>query len=522
MIFRELFSSNPGDQKWVKCILGVLKYFILDFRSWDLNKYNHLKDGLDALSITFVVMSEISDRFMILYHKIALDVNSNPFLEARKSYGGTRSLQNFKYGEELYRVFILPLSVWNIVKSAKNYVKFQLSKQTGAEIIFQETQRGLNRIKAWGTDTELGNVEEIISNISKTSSELNLNTESGHLIVENAYCVFFQGGSEESELSFEKYRGIHHAAHNTQEIYVPKLIIVSTDKSYKDFERKLVQQWNILRTKYNAVLHGDLYFSISFGTLYVMNIKRDARLNVSELNNLFTTIDTRKKEAWSAPKAFGSKTKEVSYSFSFHPVVFSKSDEIRKVLERLGFTYNNGDKKTKISVRCKGPNFMTMYDYDDNCELCWVRYCDIKWFTATILPVTLHKSTQIMNIRCKLQSCRELDGKIVNKKKIKCLETATNGYQLLLPIPVSYAKEKLVESYTLTNWFGGYKVMVEIAKVTELNDVAGKLVRNNAPRLEILVLPEIPKIDTSEEELKSYTRHIWLWTLDFAANIENM
>lgn len=64
--------------------------------------------------------------------------------------------------------------------------------------------------------------------------------------------------------------------------------------------------------------------------------------------------------------------------------------------------------------------------------------------------------------------------------------------------------------------------MVEIAKVTELNDVAGKLVRNNAPRLEILVLPEIPKIDTSEEELKSYTRHIWLWTLDFAANIENM
>lgn len=200
----------------------------------------------------------------------------------------------------------------------------------------------------------------------------------------------------------------------------------------------MVQQWNILRTKYNTVLHGDLYFSISFGTLYVMNIKRDARLNVSELNNLFTTIDTRKKEAWSAPKAFGSKTKEVSYSFSFHPVVFSKSDEIRKVLERLGFTYNNGDKKTKISVRCKGPNFMTMYDYDDNCELCWVRYCDIKWFTATILPVTLHKSTQIMNIRCKLQSCRELDGKIVNKKKLnvwKQLQTDTNYCcQFLFPM----------------------------------------------------------------------------------------
>lgn len=72
----------------MKCIFGVLKYFILDLRFWDLNKFNYLKDGLDVLSIIFVVMLEILDRFMILYYKIVFDVNSNFFLEVRKFYGG--------------------------------------------------------------------------------------------------------------------------------------------------------------------------------------------------------------------------------------------------------------------------------------------------------------------------------------------------------------------------------------------------------------------------------------------------
>lgn len=146
-----------------------------------------------------------------------------------------------------------------------------------------------------------------------------------------------------------------------------------------------------MRIKYNVVLYGDLYFSIFFGILYVMNIKCDVRLNVLELNNFFIIIDIRKKEVWSVLKVFGLKIKEVLYLFLFYLVVFFKSDEIRKVFECFGFIYNNGDKKIKIFVRCKGLNFMIMYDYDDNCEFCWVRYCDIKWFIVIILLVILYK-----------------------------------------------------------------------------------------------------------------------------------
>lgn len=92
----------------------------------------------------------------------------------------------------------------------------------------------------------------------------------------------------------------------------------------------------------------------------------------------------------------------------------------------------------------------------------------------------------------------------------------------MLLIFVFYVKEKFVELYILINWFGGYKVMVEIVKVIELNDVVGKLVWNNVLRLEIFVLLEILKIDILEEELKLYIRYIWLWMFDFVVNIENM
>lgn len=48
------------------------------------------------------------------------------------------------------------------------------------------------------------------------------------------------------------------------------------------------------------------------------------------------------------------------------------------------------------------------------------------------------------------------------------------------------------------------------------------LVRNGAPRIEILVLPDIPNISSSEEEIKSYARHIWQWTLRLAAEMEKI
>lgn len=121
-----------------------------------------------------------------------------------------------------------------------------------------------------------------------------------------------------------------------------------------------------------------------------------------------------------------------------------------------------------------------------------------------------------------MQSSRDLDGKHVSKKDMKTLKADTNGYQLPQSCHVVYAREKVVQSYSLADWFPGYKVMVEIATVNELKEDAGKLVPNGNARVEVLVLPEIPNIYTPAEELTSYARHLWKWTLDLAAEFEEM
>lgn len=340
--------------------------------------------------------------------------------------------------------------------------------------------------------------------------------------MENAYCLVFQGGCEKSELTFEKYGGTHREMHNEQERYVPKLIHVNSDRNCNDFETRFIQQWNVLRTGYNAVFHGDLFLSISFGKFYVMNIESNSALKVAELNELLTTIYSRKKTAWQTASKRKKKTKQVKvpYTFSFQPVVFSDTGKVRKVLEHFGFTIDNdGIKKTKISSIFKSP-VLGMHDFNECGELCCINYSDIKWFMATVIPETSNNST--LNIRYKLQSSRDLDGKHVSKKDKKTLKADTNGYQLPQSCHVVYAKEKVVESYSLTDWFAGYKVMVEVATVNELIEDAGKLVRSNDRRVEVLVLPEIPNIYTSEEDLTLYARHIWKWTRDLAAELTSV
>lgn len=92
----------------------------------------------------------------------------------------------------------------------------------------------------------------------------------------------------------------------------------------------------------------------------------------------------------------------------------------------------------------------------------------------------------------------------------------------LSPFGITYAKEKRIETYTSTNWFGGYKLMAEVVAVTDLTQNANQLVRHNAPRLEVLLLPEIPRVTASDEELKPYTMQIQHFALTLAAEFENV
>lgn len=337
-------------------------------------------------------------------------------------------------------------------------------------------------------------------------------------IEKNAYFVVFQRGLEKSKLSFEKYHGIYHEIHSNQKKYVPKLLDANTEDNLCEFETRFVQQWNFLRTRYNSIFHGFLSFSISFGTFYVMNIESNSRMNVSKLNDLFNTINERKKARQTATKHDTERTHvSVPYIFSFQPTAFSSTTKLHRIIEQFGFTRDSDETKKTTLVKFKYPD-VGMHNFDENGELNRIGLSQNKWFMATVLPA--QSSAQLTSIRYGLKSYRNVERENISNINLKLLETGTDEYQIKPSCDIHRAIKKVSELYSVSNWFGEKKVKLNIKTTTELKGDAKKLVPCSSSNLEVLVLPEIPNIDTCEEELRSYARHIWKWAIEFAEKLK--
>lgn len=338
-------------------------------------------------------------------------------------------------------------------------------------------------------------------------------------IEKNAYFIVFQRGFEKSKLTFEKYHGIFNEIHSKQEKYVPKLLHAGTEDNLCEFETRFVQQWNFLRTRYNSIFHGFLSFCISFGTFYVMNIESDSTMNVAKLNDLFKTIKERKKKALQTATKYGKERTHVRvpYIFSFQPAVFSSTTKLRKIIEQFGFTRDSDEMKRTTMVKFKYPN-VGKHNFDENGELFRIELSENKWFMATVLPA--QSSAQLTRIKYGLKSFRNVKSENISKINLKLIETATNEYQMEPSCDIHRATEKVSELYSVTNWFGEKKVKLHIKTTTQLKGDAKKLVPCSSSKLVVLVLPEIPNRDTSEEELRSYARHIWKWAIEFAEKLK--
>lgn len=338
-------------------------------------------------------------------------------------------------------------------------------------------------------------------------------TTCGEFTIEkNAYFVVFQRGDKNSQLTFEKYHGIFNEIHSKQEKYVPKLLHAGREDNLCEFETRFVQQWNFLRTRYNSIFHGFLSFCISFGTFYVMNIESDSTMNVAKFNDLFKTINERKKKALQTATKYGKERTHVRvpYIFSFQPTVFSSTTKLRKIIEQFGFTRDSDEMKRTTMVKFKYPN-VGKHNFDENGELFRIELSENKWFMATVLPA--QSSAQLTRIKYGLKSFRNVKSENISKINLKLIETATNEYQMEPSCDIHRATEKVSELHSVTNWFGEKKVKLHIKTTTQLKGDAKKLVPCSSSKLVVLVLPEIPNRDTSEEELRSYARHIWKWAI---------
>ena len=379
----ESSASEYSDRKFAKYLLSVLKRFILGFRSWHLSSYCKIY----ALNLTFDELSQIASLFLHTYQRIAYHVDDkhNPFLEY-VNFVDTSSCDEIEI-EEQYVEFELPTSVLDSIAFATKFFEFQLNLKSGANVLFCKYQNGPTKLAAWGTEKVLDKIHEIIDKIlGTTHSSLSSDSLKGHIIANGAYSLVFQGGCDKSELFFEKYHRPSRDRNDKREMFIPKIKDVSAneDNFPKDFEQKFLQQWNVLKSEYTGLLHGELSMNISFGMFFVMNYPQHDSVNVMDLNHYFNSVDQRKKQAQQRMEQVrGFLLEPVPYLFSFQPVVNLSSDRIRIILENLGFTDAENEIEKRISLRM---NSTHLFNFNENGKLCSLNFPDIRWSMITVVP----------------------------------------------------------------------------------------------------------------------------------------
>lgn len=269
--------------------------------------------------------------------------------------------------------------------------------------------------------------------------------------------------------------------------------------------------------------------------MYIMNIKCNDNLDVRDLNTLFANVDERKIKANKMMKR-ATDIKHVLYTFSFQPVVHLASDRIRGILETNGFVHAKSE--TKISIRL-GKNTPIFCNFMEDGKLGSLNFSDVKWSMITVIPIESKNTLQPTHIRFRLQSYREVKRKDVGRiqrlrslvRNGKILRTTPDGYgvaDFINTNSITYSREKIIETYYAlhsNDKFRGVHFKVEIAKVSELklNPDKNKLVRLNCnPRVEVILSPAIPPLESSNDDISAYARCILAKALKLADEFQHL
>ena len=519
------FPVKPFETEYGKNLLFVLKNFILCSGSFNNDINTMFKDGLNALGMdNFNHTNEIAKALFLVYQQIAQypDVTIISLCQSVKDLCTDPSPDMFEESEH-YGVFNLPITVVGSAKFVVKYLEYQVSTKSGADVLFYNNKKKLNKFEAWGKKKAHQKISALIETFSmKGGGELSSEAKKGHVVVNEAYSVIFQGGCNESELLFEKYNGPCQEMHENREMYLPKITkpIDSKEMSFwEDFEEKFIQQWATLKSEYIDLVHGDISMIISFGIFYVMNVQQNKGMNVSKLNRLFTNISQRKKEL-EKKKEKKINYKTMPYTFSFQPVVHQNTDTICDVLKNLGFLYSGME--TNISIRIGGKDLVVCH-FRENGYLWTMNFSDTKWGIITVVPKSSQDVMQPTNIRFRLQSFkylnREVFGLIKEYKPLveskPMFRITPDGYILdafFHDQDILYAREKVTKIYRNldSNDDLSQSLKVEVSRVTELklNDEKTKLIRSASSRVEVNLCPSLPSLKSLNNELKSYSRYI--------------
>lgn len=410
---------------------------------------------------------------------------------------------------------------------AEIYGGIQLGKASGADVCIRKNpDTNEFRVYAKGTITQLNRVEEILDELKEKSLK---RSQNGYLSLGDNLVVCFEGSQREEKdyLKFEKYDGPCQYKHKKERKYIPRLLDLtdtSTGADREAFQRKFLSKWQVVKAEYSDIFHGELCLVLTFGTVYFMNITKTTS-SISELNDHLKSFpdefdDVLFKSAHRLP------TYRVPYLYSFIPNC-SPSRSFQEFLEKT-FEKENTEKKVKVRIGQLG-----IFDLDENLDFLQLNMESIRWFNGHVICKTEHDSPiNELCGKCKLQSYRNLNLKAFRdipeyshlQGQEKICEKHENGF-IVNNEEVKFIREKETEVYSAakinTNREINRPIRVEVSRISEYEVCSKNMRYSKRPdRLEVAVIPSLPDLNASEEEMKCYVNDLWDIAL-FFGNILN-
>lgn len=399
---------------------------------------------------------------------------------------------------------------------AEIYCGFQLGKASGADVCIRKISANNEfRVDARGTITQLNRVKEILDELKEKSLKCSQN---GYLSLGDNPVICFEGSQreEKDQLEFKKYVGPCQYKHEQVRKYIPRLLDLtgtSTGADRASFQSKFLSKWQVVKDEYSDIFHGELCLVLTFGTVYFMDITKTT-LSILEFNDHLKSFlvefdDALFKSAQRLP------TSRVPYSFSFIPIC-SPSRSFQEFLEKT-FEKENTEKKVKVRIGQLG-----MFDLDENLDFLQLNMESIRWFNGHVICKTEHDSPiNELSVKCKLQSYRNLNLKAFRdipeyshlQGQEKICEKDGDGF-IVNNEEVKFIREKETEVYSAAKIYTKREInrpiRVEVSQISEY-EVGSQNMRclKRPDRLEVAVIPSLPDLNASEEEMKCYVNDLW-------------
>ncbi|XP_061186848.1 uncharacterized protein LOC133194972 [Saccostrea echinata] len=419
-------------------------------------------------------------------------------------------------GFESSESFVFSAESLNITKYAFIYVQFKFQQITGADVYLHYDDVGQTRvlkIEAHGTKVQLLRLSKVLCDFLAKSTSIST-AKRGQTTVQNTFSASFEGCTSNDELiNFNVWSGPCHSQHHHETRFLPYLVHGPELPEWNNFEQTFSIQWEKIKDEYNPIFHGDLSIVLSFGTFYFMNVDKYT-MAVSELNERLQNFKVRRGII---PKPF---------SFSFFPM----SDYSNNLISFLERHFIKVDTQKELKVRL---SYEGMCDLDEHMNFVQYNAPQVKWLIHHIILMRKRQSRTGNQpcVRCKIQSFRTL-----NRRAIEAMDgyewifdtgahivKSNDGFVVTDP-NVKFIREKETDIYTNINlnvhegvW---RSIRVEVSKVNEY-DVKYRQCTKMSEKTEVVIIPGILDLNSSDEEVKKYSKQLWDIALHFGKQLDD-